>query len=107
MKHFRKEPRIGMNDHICLLKFHDDEPDRKWREVKLRDISVGGLCMAAEDTSFFEGDRVKLKFTLMGKDVIIRGRVVSTYGRKSGVKFAEVSESNQEIINSFVGQYTT
>jgi c-di-GMP-binding flagellar brake protein YcgR len=96
---FRSAKRQALSDKYCNFKFPDE---KKWKQVILKDISSNGIGVLAEDTSFFEGDKLFVRFSLAGRTIDCKVRVTNIYGRACGAEFIAISEEDQEMITNFV-----
>ena len=67
-----------------------------------RDIGVGGLYMTT-NAKLDTGTLIFLRMTINGNEVVVSGVVVYTDpGHGVGVRFHNLSEEHQELLNEFV-----
>lgn len=98
-RRFRSAKRQALSDKYCSFKFADGD---KWVQVIMKDISTKGIGMLADNTSFFEGDKLFIRFSLAGRTIDCKVRVTNVYGRACGAEFIAISEEDQEMVTNFV-----
>ena len=97
----RENPRKS-----CLLNADYRIQDRNFKSYLL-DISIGGVYIES-DTKFPIGGELLLKFSLPNRPqpFIFSGTIAWSSDKGFGVKFHKISETQSDIIKSFVEQST-
>lgn len=100
MRGDREKPRSNFKgDKTCQLRFSSED---SWQDAIIKNISTSGLGIIGLSTSFFEGDKLQIRFNLCGKDIYCTGRVSNINGRHCGISFIKINEDDSKIIESFI-----
>ena len=100
-----EETEVSMRENPrkpCLINANYRIQDRNYKSYLL-DISIGGVFIEAE-TRFPIGKELLLKFSLPNRPnpFTFSGKIAWSSAKGFGVKFDKLSDSQNEILNSFI-----
>jgi Tfp pilus assembly protein PilZ len=98
----RTFPRIPLLSEAWII-----EDDGQRIHVRTHDLSEGGLCIQASgDAVFPPGRRLKMSVKLpeSNEELEVRGKVQWVRGDQLGVSFADMEETERELIRLTVDQ---
>ena len=102
-----EETEVSMRENprkACLINANYRIQDRNYKSYLL-DISIGGVFIEAE-TRFPIGKELLLKFSLPNRPhpFTFGGKIAWSSAKGFGVKFDKISDSQSNILNSFIEQ---
>lgn len=72
-----------------------------YQSCQMVDIGIGGLSFSSRST-LYQGDRVKVRFRIMDRQMEFEGEVSRTSGKYVGVAFLNPSEEQLELIQKYI-----
>lgn len=80
------------------------ESDNKFMNCQLRDIGTGGVALEGK-FSFYEGDRLQLRFSLDQRPMKALIEITNVSGRKAGGRFISLTDEQYSMIQSYLNRH--
>lgn len=92
----------GRIDHSKKGSYRFANNDKNWKEFDILNISSRGIGVFCSDSSFYEGDKLILRFSIMGKPIDCNGRVMHVNGRRFGIHFFDLTPQQRDVLKDFI-----
>lgn len=77
--------------------------DEDWLACTLIDISGSGMALSGKK-SFYEGDKIEVRFTLEKRAIHIHLEITNLIGRKAGGRVTKIEDEDRLLIQEVINQ---